>query len=195
MGGGISSCSTGEIKCPKNYDKEKFQKILMLYDKLDTNGNMVMEQEEFYVLANHHIKNKKELILREKAKNTNDIQRNILMLNLKHEEDKKQMIKLYNSSIETLKEKVKTDDKDYNKRLTNIDLLTKEEKYEIFKERFTDNEDKINFTKFFDYMRTRSDDIQNINWVTAGKLDHLKSLKRLSVTINSPNARPRISTP
>jgi len=195
MGGGISRCSTGEIKCPKNYDKEKFQKILMLYDKLDTNGNMVMEQEEFYVLANHHIKNKKELILREKAKNTNDIQRNILMLNLKHEEDKKQMIKLYNSSIETLKQKVKTDDKDYNKRLTNIDLLTKEEKYEIFKERFTDNEDKINFTKFFDYMRTRSDDIQNINWVTAGKLDHLKSLKRLSVTINSPNARPRISTP
>ena len=195
MGGGISSCSTGEIKCPKNYDKEKFQKILMLYDKLDTNGNMVMEQEEFYVLANHHIKNKKELILREKAKNTNDIQRNILMLNLKYEEDKKQMIKLYNSTIETLKQKVKTDDKDYNKRLTNIDLLTKEEKYEIFKERFTDNEDKINFTKFFDYMRTRSDDIQNINWVTAGKVDHLKSLKRLSVTINSPNARPRISTP
>ena len=44
-------------------------------------------------------------------------------------------------------------------------------------------------------MRTRSVDIQNINWVTAGKLDHLKSLKRLSVTINSPNARPRISTP
>jgi hypothetical protein len=195
MGGGISSCSTGEIKCPKNYDKEKFQKILMLYDKLDTNGNMVMEQEEFYVLANHHIKNKKELILQEKSKNTNDIQRNILMLNLKHEEEKKQMIKLYNSTIETLKQKVKTDDMDYNKRLTNIDLLTKEEKYEIFKERFTDNEDKINFTKFFEYMRTRSDDIQNINWVTGGKLDHLKSLKRLSVTINSPNARPRISTP
>ena len=195
MGSGISSCSPGEIKCPKNYDKEKFQKILMLYDKLDTNGNMVMEQEEFYVLANHHIKNKKELILQEKSKNTNDIQRNILMLNLKHEEEKKQMIKLYNSTIETLKQKVKTDDMDYNKRLTNIDLLTKEEKYEIFKERFTDNEDKINFTKFFEYMRTRSDDIQNINWVTAGKMDHLKSLKRLSVTINSPNARPRISTP
>ena len=59
MGGGISICSpnNGEIKCPKNYDKKKFQKILMLYDKLDTNGNMVMEQEEFYVLANHHIKN------------------------------------------------------------------------------------------------------------------------------------------
>jgi len=197
MGSGISSCSTNtsEIKCPKNYDKEKFQKILMLYDKLDTNGNMVMEREEFYVLANHHIKNQKELILKEKIKNNNDLQRNILMLSLKHEEDKKCMIKLYNSTIETLKQKEKVDDMDYNKRLGNIDLLTKEEKYEIFKERFTDDDDKINFMKFFEYMKTRSDDIQNINWVTAGKLDHLKSHKRLSVTINSPNARPRISSP
>lgn len=197
MGSGISSCNPnkGEIKCPKNYDKEKFQKILMLYDKLDTNGNMVMDQEEFYVLANHHIKNKKELILQEKSKNNNDIQRNILMLNLKHEEDKKRINKIHNSTIETLKQKGKTDDIDYNKRLTNIDLLTKEEKYEIFKERFTDDKDKINFTKFFEYMKTRSDDIQNINWVTAGKLEHLKSPKSLSVTINSPNARPRISSP
>ena len=197
MGGGISSCSpnNGEIKCPKNYDKEKFQKILMLYDKLDTNGNMVMEQEEFYVLANHHIKNQKELILREKTKNKNDIQRNILMLNLKYEEEKKEMEKTHNAKINRLESKEKTDDIDYNKRLSNIDLLTKEEKYEIFRERFTDNDDKINFTKFFEYMKTRSVDIENINWITSGKLDHLKSPNRLSVTINSPNARPRVSTP
>tara|TARA_B000000477_G_scaffold121279_1_gene123732 strand:+ start:400 stop:993 length:594 start_codon:yes stop_codon:yes gene_type:complete len=197
MGGGISICNpnNGEIKCPKNYDKKKFQKILMLYDKLDTNGNMVMEQEEFYVLANHHIKNQKELILREKTKNKNDIQRNILMLNLKYEEEKKEMEKSHNSTIDNLENKEKTDDIDYNKRLTNIDLLTKEEKYEIFKERFTDNDNKINFTKFFEYMKTRSDDIENINWITSGKLDHLKSPNRLSVTINSPNARPRVTTP
>ena len=36
-----------------------------------------------------------------------------------------------------LKEKEKTDDIEYAKRLTNIDLLTKEQKYEIFK-RFLD---------------------------------------------------------
>ena len=197
MGSGISSCNinTGELKCPKNYNKEKFQKILMLYDKLDTNGNMVIEQEEFYVLANHHIKNQKELILREKTKNKDDIQRNILMLNLKYEEEKRDMEKSHNTIIDGLKKKEKMDDMDYNKRLTNIDLLTKEEKYEIFKEKFTDNNDKINFTKFFEYMKTRSDDIQNINWITSGKLDHLKSPKSLSVTINSPNARPRVSSP
>ena len=117
------------------------------------------------------------------------------MLNLKYEEEKKEMEKSHNSTIDNLENKEKTDDIDYNKRLTNIDLLTKEEKYEIFKERFTDNDNKINFTKFFEYMKTRSDDIENINWITSGKLDHLKSPNRLSVTINSPNARPRVTTP
>ena len=79
MGSGISSCQSnaGEIKCPKNYDKTKFQKILTLYDKLDQNGNMVIEQEEFYILANHHIKNQKELIVKEQMKKNTDKKRKI----------------------------------------------------------------------------------------------------------------------
>ena len=197
MGSGISSCQvkSGEIRCPKNYDKTKFQKILALYDRLDQNGNMVIEQEEFYVLANHHIKNQRELIVKEQMKNNTDIKSKILMLNLKYENDKKELEKTHNEEVKKLKEKEKTDDVEYTKRLTNIDLLTKEQKYEIFKERFTDKESKINFNMFFEYMKTRTDDIQNINWVTAGKLNHLNPPKSLSVTINSPNARPRVQSP
>jgi hypothetical protein len=197
MGGGISSCQvkSGEIKCPKNYDKTKFQKILALYDRLDQNGNMAIEQEEFYVLANHHIKNQRELIVKEQMKNNTDIKSKILMLNLNYENDKKELEKTHNEEVKKLKEKEKTDDIEYTKRLTNIDLLTKEQKYEIFKERFTDKESKINFNMFFEYMKTRTDDIQNINWVTAGKLNHLNPPKSLSVTINSPNARPRVQSP
>ena len=197
MGSGVSSCQvkSGEIKCPKNYDKTKFQKILALYDRLDQNGNMAIEQEEFYVLANHHMKNKRELIVKEQMTNDTNIKSKILMLNLKYENDKKELEKAHNEEVKKLKEKEKTDDIEYTKRLTNIDLLTKEQKYEIFKERFTDKESKINFNMFFEYMKTRTDDIQNINWVTAGKLNHLNPPKSLSVTINSPNARPRVSTP
>ena len=197
MGSGVSSCQVknGEIKCPKNYDKIKFQKILALYDRLDQNGNMVIEQDEFYILANHHIKNQRELIVKEQMKNNTDIKSKILMLNLNYENDKRELEKTHNEEVKKLKEKEKTDDIEYTKRLTNIDLLTKEQKYEIFKERFTDKESKINFHMFFEYMKTRTDDIQNINWVTAGKLNHLNPPKSLSVTINSPNARPRVSTP
>ena len=197
MGSGVSSCQvkSGEIKCPKNYDKAKFQKILALYDRLDQNGNMAIEQEEFYVLANHHIKNQRELIVKEQMTNDTNIKSKILMLNLKYENDKKELEKTHNEEVKKLKEKEKTDDIEYTKRLTNIDLLTKEQKYEIFKERFTDKESKINFHMFFEYMKTRTDDIQNINWVTAGKLNHLNPPKSLSVTINSPNARPRVQSP
>ena len=197
MGSGISSCQvkSGEIRCPKNYDKTKFQKILAIYDRLDQNGNMAIEQEEFYVLANHHMKNKRELIVKEQMTNDTNIKSKILMLNLKYENDKKELEKTHNEEVKKLKEKEKTDDVEYTKRLTNIDLLTKEQKYEIFKERFTDKESKINFHMFFEYMKTRTDDIQNINWVTAGKLNHLNPPKSLSVTINSPNARPRVQSP
>ena len=117
------------------------------------------------------------------------------MLNLKYENDKKDLENAHKEEIKKLKEKEEKDDNEYTKRLTNIDLLTKEQKYEIFKERFTDKESKINFSMFFEYMKTRTDDIQNINWVTSGKLNHLNPPKSLSVTINSPNARPRVSSP
>jgi len=197
MGGGVSICkpAVGELRCPKNYDKTKFQKILTLYDKLDTNGNMVIEQEEFYILANHHIKNQREIVVKEQVKNNTDIKSKMLMLNLKLENDKKTLEDNHKKEIERLKLKEKNDDNEYKKRLANIDLLTKEQKYEIFKERFTDKENKINFQMFFEYMKTRTDDIQNINWVTSGKLNHLNPPKSLSVTINSPNARPRVSSP
>ena len=197
MGGAVSICKPtgGELKCPKNYDKTKFQKILTLYDKLDTNGNMVIEQEEFYILANHHIKNQREMVVKEQVKNDTDIKSKMLMLNLKLENDKKALEDSHKKEIERLKKKEKDDDDEYKKRLANIDLLTKEQKYEIFKQRFTDKENKINFKMFFEYMKTRTDDIQNINWVSSGKLNHLNPPKSLSVTINSPNARPRVSSP
>ena len=191
MGSGVSS----ELKPPKNYDKKNFQKILSLYDKLDSNGNMVIEQEELYILANHHIKNKKLLIQQEKMKNDTEIKSKILALNLKYENDKKELENNHKSQIEKLKQKEKDDDAEYVKRLANIDLLTKEQKYDIFKSRFTDKKNNINFNMFFEYMKNKTDDIQNINWVTSGKLNHLNPPKSLSVTINSPNARPRVASP
>ncbi len=191
MGSGVSS----ELKPPKNYDKKNFQKILSLYDKLDSNGNMVIEQEELYILANHHIKNKKLLIQQEKMKNDTEIKSRILALNLKYENDKKELENNHKSQIEKLKQKEKDDDAEYVKRLANIDLLTKEQKYDIFKSRFTDKKNNINFNMFFEYMKNKTDDIQNINWVTSGKLNHLNPPKSLSVTINSPNARPRVASP
>tara|TARA_B100001996_G_scaffold360884_1_gene327209 strand:- start:112 stop:699 length:588 start_codon:yes stop_codon:yes gene_type:complete len=195
MGSGISSCSHNGLVCPEGYDQEKFQKILTLYDKLDENGNMVIEQAELYVLANHHIKNKRELIEREQVKAEAENQKHILTLKLQYENDKKKLELSFKNNIKSNEEKGVKQQEDYRKQLANIDLLTKEQKFEIFKDKFTTNDNKINFDKFFEYMKTRTDDIENINWKMAGKLNHLTPDKRLSVNIESPNARPRLESP
>lgn len=195
MGSGVSSCSQSELMCPEGYDREKFGKILALYDKLDTNGNMVIEEEEFYILANHHIKNRRELIVREQSKAEANNQKDILTLKLQHENDKRKLETQLNTNIKNCEEKYKTQQEDYKKQLANIDLLTKEQKYEIFKDKFTTNEKKIDFKKFFEYMKTRTDDIKNISWKSSGKLNHLNPAKSLSVNIESPNARPRLESP
>ena len=55
MGSGISKKNTGQLVCPEGYDKEKFKQILYLYDKLDTNGDMVIEKEELFKLIPYDV--------------------------------------------------------------------------------------------------------------------------------------------
>jgi hypothetical protein len=194
MGGGISSCRVqSEIKCPKGYDRENFQKILSLYDKLDGDGNMVIGQDELYVLAFHHIKNQKELILREQKRSCVDLEANILMYKLKCENEKKALEQKYAENIKECKKKMAEEIVEYEERQIKIDLLTKEQKYAIFKDKFSGSTKNINFAAFFEYMRDKTDDIENINWNTKGC--HLTPPKVVSVTINSPNSRPRILSP
>ena len=195
MGSGISNCSQSGLVCPEGYDQTKFEKILTLYDKLDENGNMIIEQAELYILANHHNKNKREMIVREKVKAESDNQGNILMLKLQYEKDKKKLESTLKSDLKSCEENGVKQEEEYKNQLANIDLLTKEQKFEIFKDKFTTGDNKINFNKFFEYMKTRTDDIENINWKSSGKLNHLNPAKRLSLNIESPNARPRLESP
>ena len=52
MGSGSS-----QLKCPKDYDEENFKKILLLYDKLDKNGDHSVDISELDVISKLHVKN------------------------------------------------------------------------------------------------------------------------------------------
>ena len=43
MGSGISKNKI--LKCPKNYDKDKFKKILLIFDELDKDGNHALDND------------------------------------------------------------------------------------------------------------------------------------------------------
>ena len=46
------------IECPKGYDKTKFKTLLMLYDKIDRDGNQAVDINEISEISNLHIKNR-----------------------------------------------------------------------------------------------------------------------------------------
>ena len=46
------------IECPRGYDKRKFNTLLMLYDKIDRDGNQAVDINEISEISNLHIKNR-----------------------------------------------------------------------------------------------------------------------------------------
>jgi superfamily I DNA/RNA helicase len=160
MGSGASK----QLKCPDNYDNEKFKKILILYDRLDSNGDQVVEADELRQIADLHVKNKigrlKEFI--DKAEY--DAQQ-------KYDELEKIAafkISAINSKlildIQTHKNRKVEDVKDAQKIIDTMQNMTKENKAKKFKEAVSDKDGHIKFWTFFDYIKDRTDDIQNIVW-------------------------------
>ena len=178
MGSGLSSNSNkGELICPENYNSDKFKKILQLYDKLDKNGDMVIEEDELYILTIHHIKNKKKLLEKDKLIVENTKNKKLLAINLEYESLKKNLEKEYNEKKEKYHRYSEEKIKDINKEILSLNYLSKEDKYEIFKKKFCDNDNKLEFKLFFEYMKDKTNDIANIDWKSTGKLNYILSPK------------------
>ena len=188
MGSGISR--TTYLKCPKDYDAEDFKKILKLYDKLDDDGNMIVEENELTQIAIHHHNNKNKNIEQELIDNEANRQKIQLELKLKLEQQKRILENKYKSEVNLENLLCDNNNIRLNKELELLNNLTIEEKRKKFKEKITDDKDHIKFWKFFDYIKNRVDDIDNINWVTPkedSSVPKNESRKpNLTVVITSP---------
>lgn len=159
MGSGNS-----QLKCPKDYDEEKFQKILKLYDRLDSNGDHSVDVEELKNIANLHVKNELTKLenMKQPLSDKIDQQINILQQQLKLDIEK------LNNSFENTKKSlqqnksnqiVKIDDE-----IKQLNDLSEDDKSKKFKNAITDKNGNILFWPFFEYMKTRTNDIPNIDW-------------------------------
>ena len=159
MGSGSS-----QLKCPKDYDDEKFKKILALYDKLDKNGDHTVDESELSAISELHVTNqlrrlenmKQPLIIdkdQQISKMQSDLELAIKNLQANTELKKTQLDSETNHKIEIIEKDIKT-----------MNTLSCEERAAKFKNAITDSKDQIEFWKFFQYMKTRTDDIPNIQW-------------------------------
>ena len=160
MGSGASK----QLKCPSDYDNEKFKKILILYDRLDSNGDQVVEADELHQISDLHVRNKigrlQEFIdkVQYDATQKYDELEKIAAFNISAINSKLIL------DIQKHKKRKVEDVKDAQKMIDSLQNMTKEKKAKKFKEAVSDKEGHIKFWTFFDYMKDRTDDIQNIVW-------------------------------
>jgi len=159
MGGGSS-----RLVCPQDYDESKFKKILLLYDKLDKNGDHTVDENELSVISQLHVKNQLNKLENMKKPLVNEKHQSIV----KMEADLKIKIKELRDNINIMKEQLNNNTKHkleiIENDIKNLKNITEEERNKKFKNAITDKKNQIEFWKFFEYMKTRTDDIPNISF-------------------------------
>lgn len=163
MGSGITKKEVKKIECPDNYDRIKFEKILKLFNRLDKNNNNILELDEMKLISEKHNNNRIKLL-----ENRIESEKRILELKintLKSEKDKKiDNIKLdFCFKKNNIERDNKNIESEINKKIIILGNLDDKEKCKRLMDKISYNQNKINFWKFFTYMKERTDDIENID--------------------------------
>ena len=160
----MGSAASTKLVCPKDYDKDKFAIILKLFDKLDENGDRVVETSELKEISELHVKNRLRLLNESKVTAAENLKVKISQL----ESKKLQAISNLNRDISLEKRAINSEHKQL---LENTDAkikiyqnLGEKEKAEKFLGIVSDKNNHIEFWKFFEYMKNKTNDIQNIDF-------------------------------
>lgn len=163
MGSAASTRSVEVLKCPKGYDKEKFEKICQLFDRLDKDSNLGVSSDELTNIAALHVKNCQER-LRNKIKAEQDYLERELR---KFDEIQIQKIAMIRQMTEAAKEALRLRSEQavsaMNNQLEDYTSLDQDGQENAFmKVLVPKDKTHIDFWTFFEYMKTRTQDIKNI---------------------------------
>ena len=160
----MGSAASTKLQCPKDYEKDKFDMILKLFDKLDQNGDRVVETKELKEITELHVKNRIRLLNESEVYAKANSKLKITQL----ENKKKTMIEQVNQTIESerrdINEKLKQLCETTADKIASYNNMSEEEKSQRFLEVISDKNNHIEFWKFFDYMKEKTNDIQNIDF-------------------------------
>lgn len=151
------------LQCPQGYDNEKFKKICTLFDKLDKDSNLGVSSDEIEDIAEHHVQNcivrmNSHIIAKRRASEVAQVQISIeetsLHAKIKREFATKRQEETgaHDVAVQILQNKIRW-----------YESLDKNGKSNAFmKAVMPSGGEHMDFWSFFDYMKTRSDDIKNI---------------------------------
>jgi hypothetical protein len=152
------------LQCPEDFPPQQFAQICRLYDRLDADGNRGVAVEELEDIAVLHVKNR--IILNAKQKD-HRIQQKMFEVQQAKAAERARIEDIQQrcaAARATLQRKCERDVADMDAeavRLSNLNSVGQTAEFM----KVLDSNDKdgyIDFWKFFDYMRTRTQDIKNI---------------------------------
>lgn len=160
MGSGVSK----KLKCPQDYDEKKFAMILKLYDRLDSNGDQVIDTMELKDISKLHIKNRITELSNAKKCEQSDMEYKLDQARLKNEKKKKDLEFAYQKELEEINNANISNDVRLQNGIKKLENMTEKQSCETFLEVVSKDGKHIEFWKFFDYMKNRTSDIKNINF-------------------------------
>lgn len=145
------------LQCPSGYDKQKFKKICILFDKLDKDSNLGVSSDEIEDIAALHVENcikRMEGQLRARGKAfdvaktqiTLDENNAIAKVKQEFEMRRQQETLIHGAAVQSLEN-----------RKTACQGLDKDGKANAFVKAVSSPGEMITFWSFFEYMKTRTD--------------------------------------
>lgn len=160
----MGSAASTKLKCPKDYNKDKFAMILKLYDHLDCNGDQVIETLELKDIAKLHIKNKQTELSNLRKSELQDYNYKLEKAKLKNEKEKADLMLNYEKTIEKINNSNIINDVTLVNKIKDLENMDVEKQCQTFLNVVSSDGKHIEFWKFFDYMENRTYDIKNINF-------------------------------
>ena len=158
MGSGASQLNQG-LKCPADYNAKDFEAICMLFDKFDTNGDLIVSGSELAHIANVHVENnidnnwrkvenlqKKKVAIQSQGKTRLAVEINAITLEIDASIDRN--VTLVDKRIEGLK-----------KDIGCWEIATPAQKHDCFV-KVISKDNRVSFPEFFKYMRSRVQDMR-----------------------------------
>jgi len=158
----MGSAASTKLKCPNDYDKQKFNMILKLYDNLDKNGDQVIDTLELKDIANLHIENRKTELSKLRIKEEQDYKSILNNGYLEYEKKKLELKSLHVKNIDYIKNSHISKDVSFINDINKLNKMKEVEKCQTFLNIVSNDGKHIEFWKFFDYMKDRTQDIKNI---------------------------------
>ena len=162
MGSGASK-KHAVLKRPDGFDNEKFKKICVLFDKLDQDSNFGVSSDELTDIADLHVKNcQRRLEARLRAASAT-LEHNLTDTRRDEEREVARVRAAWNAERQRLSNEHQKQADTLRSKMEWYGSMDADGRADAFMRAVMPRDkDHIDFWTFFEYMKTRTDDIKNI---------------------------------